>query len=309
VAGVDGQRGEDGEDLSLEDVDQMLRSSSSSEDQSERRMPASARPGTIWSRKMCVLAPPVPRPGPGSSSTVRRVAARRPTGCARRRPPDPPVRPPGPGRTRRAARRRWPGTWPAPAAGPLVLGQVEQAGPEVQARLLPVGEPLVLRTPLSAGSVGGVGSFGSSWHSAVAACLEVGVNSHCVTLHPTPHHYDSRECPVPRRHTRIPRYVTGPKPKRRTELGLLIFGSLLTVSLYVIAELGQPSRRSRPTSARSSGSCSACHWSPTWPTAGWPPGQRRHPPAGRAAQRHRLRHHRPLEPAHAQGQAAGPPSA
>ena len=34
----------------------------------------------------------------------------------------------------------------------------------------------------------------------------------------------------------------GPKPKRRTELGLLVFGSLLTVALYVIAELGAKSK-------------------------------------------------------------------
>jgi cell division protein FtsW (lipid II flippase) len=34
----------------------------------------------------------------------------------------------------------------------------------------------------------------------------------------------------------------GPKPKRRTELGLLIFGALLTVALYVIAELGAKSK-------------------------------------------------------------------
>ncbi|HVA09224.1 MAG TPA: FtsW/RodA/SpoVE family cell cycle protein [Acidimicrobiales bacterium] len=44
------------------------------------------------------------------------------------------------------------------------------------------------------------------------------------------------------RHTRIPRYVVGPKPKRRTELGLLFFGSLLTVGLYVIAALGAKSK-------------------------------------------------------------------
>ena len=36
--------------------------------------------------------------------------------------------------------------------------------------------------------------------------------------------------------------MVGPKPKRRTELGLLIFGSFLTVSLYVIAELGAKSK-------------------------------------------------------------------
>ena len=34
----------------------------------------------------------------------------------------------------------------------------------------------------------------------------------------------------------------GPKPKRRTELGLLVFGSLLIVALYVIAALGQYSK-------------------------------------------------------------------
>src|SRR5271168_4673518 len=48
--------------------------------------------------------------------------------------------------------------------------------------------------------------------------------------------------PWSQRFPRIPRYEVGPKPKRRTELGLLIFGALLTVALYVIAELGQNSR-------------------------------------------------------------------
>ncbi len=50
--------------------------------------------------------------------------------------------------------------------------------------------------------------------------------------------------PVPSRARRspIPLYVWGPKPKRRTELGLLVFGSLLIVSLYVIAVLGQKSK-------------------------------------------------------------------
>ena len=45
-----------------------------------------------------------------------------------------------------------------------------------------------------------------------------------------------------RRRTPFPRYVFGPKPKRRTELGLLLFGSLLVVALYVIAVLGQKSK-------------------------------------------------------------------
>jgi len=47
---------------------------------------------------------------------------------------------------------------------------------------------------------------------------------------------------VARRHSPFPRYAFGPKPKRRTELGLLLFGSLLVVALYVIAVLGQKSK-------------------------------------------------------------------
>ncbi len=51
-----------------------------------------------------------------------------------------------------------------------------------------------------------------------------------------------RSVPSPARHTRIPRYVVGPKPKRRTELGLLVFGSLLIAALYVLAEFGANSK-------------------------------------------------------------------
>jgi cell division protein FtsW (lipid II flippase) len=51
-----------------------------------------------------------------------------------------------------------------------------------------------------------------------------------------------RGVPSQTRHTRIPRYVVGPKPKRRTELGLLVYGALLTVALYVLAELGAKSK-------------------------------------------------------------------
>jgi cell division protein FtsW (lipid II flippase) len=46
---------------------------------------------------------------------------------------------------------------------------------------------------------------------------------------------------VPRRARRrraLPPWPRGPKPKRRTELGLLIFAALITVALYVIAEVG-----------------------------------------------------------------------
>ena len=41
---------------------------------------------------------------------------------------------------------------------------------------------------------------------------------------------------------RLPPWQRGPKPRRRTELGLLVFGSVITGALYTIAELGQKSR-------------------------------------------------------------------
>jgi cell division protein FtsW (lipid II flippase) len=40
----------------------------------------------------------------------------------------------------------------------------------------------------------------------------------------------------------LPSWLPGPKPRRRTELGLLVIGSAVTVALYVIAELGAKSR-------------------------------------------------------------------
>jgi cell division protein FtsW (lipid II flippase) len=51
-----------------------------------------------------------------------------------------------------------------------------------------------------------------------------------------------RIVPSPGHHAWFPSYVRGPKPKRRTELGLLLFGALITVALYVIAELGASSK-------------------------------------------------------------------
>jgi cell division protein FtsW (lipid II flippase) len=42
--------------------------------------------------------------------------------------------------------------------------------------------------------------------------------------------------------TVLPPWPRGPKPRRRTELGLLVFSSLITVALYVIAELGASSK-------------------------------------------------------------------
>ena len=44
------------------------------------------------------------------------------------------------------------------------------------------------------------------------------------------------------RRASLPRYQFGPKPKRRTEFVLLVFGSLLIVALYIVASLGQNSR-------------------------------------------------------------------
>lgn len=44
-----------------------------------------------------------------------------------------------------------------------------------------------------------------------------------------------------RRGAPIPKYEFGPKPKRRTEFVLLVFGSGLIVALYIIASLGQNS--------------------------------------------------------------------
>src|SRR5271155_455505 len=41
---------------------------------------------------------------------------------------------------------------------------------------------------------------------------------------------------------RIPAYPRGPKPRRRTELGLLLFGDVIVIALYVLASLGRTSR-------------------------------------------------------------------
>jgi cell division protein FtsW (lipid II flippase) len=41
---------------------------------------------------------------------------------------------------------------------------------------------------------------------------------------------------------RLPPWPRGPKPRRRTELGLLVFAAVITVALYVIAELGAKNR-------------------------------------------------------------------
>ncbi len=47
---------------------------------------------------------------------------------------------------------------------------------------------------------------------------------------------------APVRYHRIPRYAFGPKPKRRTELGLLVFSWVIITALYVLASLGSTSK-------------------------------------------------------------------
>jgi cell division protein FtsW (lipid II flippase) len=48
---------------------------------------------------------------------------------------------------------------------------------------------------------------------------------------------------LPRRSSlQIPAWRRGPKPKRRTELGLLVMSSVVTVALYVVAEVGAKSK-------------------------------------------------------------------
>ncbi len=46
----------------------------------------------------------------------------------------------------------------------------------------------------------------------------------------------------PPRYHRVPRYAFGPKPKRRTELGLLVFGWVIITALYVLASLARSSK-------------------------------------------------------------------
>jgi cell division protein FtsW (lipid II flippase) len=74
--------------------------------------------------------------------------------------------------------------------------------------------------------------------------VDIDDNDGDVPIDSTFHQYDS---PVPpgsrfRSAAGLPRYVFGPKPKRRTEFVLLVFGSLLIVGLYIAASLGQNSK-------------------------------------------------------------------
>src|SRR5271165_1575470 len=51
-----------------------------------------------------------------------------------------------------------------------------------------------------------------------------------------------RPPPRPRTRPRVfPAYHPGPKPRRRTELGLIIFANIIVVALYVLASEGEHS--------------------------------------------------------------------
>src|SRR6516165_3185161 len=110
------------------------------------------------------------------------------------------------------------------------------------------------RLPAASGSCARGWGWGSVWVMGGKAlfgpvCAEYGRDDiddsdRDVTIDSTFHQYHS---PVPpgtrsRSAAGLPRYVFGPKPKRRTEFVLLVFGSLLIVGLYVVASLGQNSK-------------------------------------------------------------------
>ena len=125
----------------------------------------------------------------------------------------------------------------------VVLGQIEQAGAEVEAGLLAIGEPLRAegldllvgrryRAPRAVRRRLDVVGL------ALGLCHGLARRRVDGTCDPTPT-TTIRPVPPGRRRATIPRYQFGPKPRRRTELGLLLFGSALVVALYVIAELGR----------------------------------------------------------------------
>ena len=117
VARVDGQRREHGVDLALEDLDQVLTVVVVERGPAREADAGLGERGHDEVQEDVVLAPDqLLDPAPDHGQLLARAAGRRPSACAPRRPPGPPARPPGSGRTRRAARRRWRGTSPARAA-------------------------------------------------------------------------------------------------------------------------------------------------------------------------------------------------
>ena len=200
----------------------------------------------------------------------------------------------------------------------VVLGQVEQPRAEVEPRQLPVGEALVPE---------GLDLLVRRWDRAFdggrlrghrdrnlglvrgrglrLGLLRLGLGHGCEVQRrsaeadaPSILPLTSTIRPVPSRtrRTPLPRYVWGPKPKRRTELGLLLFGSLLIVALLRASPSWERNRRSRRTSGRFSaivlGLALAAHIANRWLA---PDANAGHPAPRRPAERDRLRRHRSLE--------------
>ena len=193
----------------------------------------------------------------------------------------------------------------------MVLGQVEQPVAEVEAGLLPVGEALVTErldlrrswaaprgaTPWSDGQRSPPRPPGRrGFHRVLGWGWGLGHMQGC-RRDPTSRRYDPVRC-----RSRCPphpfpaAYQFGPKPKRRTELGLLIFVSILIVALYVIAVLGQKSKIPANIGPFLGSGARAGTDRPHGQPLARPQCQRGDPAAGRPAERHRLRRHRPVEP-------------
>ena len=171
VAGVDGQRGEHGEDLALEDLDEVRRGRRRRARTSPtKRTPASARPGTMRSKKMWSWRrDQLLDPGPDHRQLLARPQAVDRAGAhaggdlvLQRGHPD---------LVELVEQLGEDGEelGPLEQREPVVLGQVEQAGAEVEPRLLPVGEALVAeRLDLLVGRRGRVLDVGRGARAASA---------------------------------------------------------------------------------------------------------------------------------------------
>ena len=215
----------------------------------------------------------------------------------------------------------------------VVLGQVEQAGAEVEPGLLPVREALVAEgLDLLVRRRGGVLDLGRRSRSAdgtgpvalrdLGLGLRLGLVLGWVwvmgggcrrrrvrggmspwTLPPTT---TIRPCrPTRPAADALPALRLRPQAQAAHRIRPAALRLGLVVALYVIAVAGpevEDPRQHRPVPRhRARAGAGRAHGQPL----ARPRRQRRHPPAGRAAQRHRLRGHRSLgRPGQAQGQAA-----
>ena len=252
VPRVDGERGEDGVDLALEDVDEVVAVVVVERRTSPRGgCPASARAGTMHVQEDVVLAAhQLLDPAPDERELLARAQAVDRAGAHAR----------GhlvlegghPDLVELVEQLGEDGEelGPLEQREPVVLGQVEQAGPEIEPRLLPVGEALVperldllvgrrgrpgvVPAPASRRCAGrhlgrfrlGLGrSAPRGWwlglglgHVRVvrhAGAARRGMSPSILPPTTTIRPWPSRT----RRMLRLPRYHFGPKPKRRTELG------------------------------------------------------------------------------------------